>query len=265
MNRPRGGLIGVTSTPTAGLSGVASGMWSLNEVYNWRRAGQWPSSYINPTSISGCNLWLDFSDTSSITLVGGNISQINDKSGNNFHATQSTAADRPGQTTQNGLNCGNWGTTTNSKSLKYSPGGTSNNWREIAIVGVWIGSNGFTDYSGLFTGSTDVGTASGVGLVGDGNNGETWYGIGSASWCSAVILNGTVTSTAFPAIKTPFVIQAYRTSDIGVNGYAVGFDRINSDRGWLGSICEVVAYNRELTTQERLILRNNLKQKWATA
>lgn len=40
-------------------------------------------------------IWLDADDASTITLTGGFISQWNDKSGNNRHATQSTAASRP--------------------------------------------------------------------------------------------------------------------------------------------------------------------------
>jgi hypothetical protein len=40
-------------------------------------------------------LWLDAEDTASITLNGSNVSQWSDKSGNNRHATQGTAADQP--------------------------------------------------------------------------------------------------------------------------------------------------------------------------
>ena len=40
-------------------------------------------------------LWLDADDASTITLNGTNVSQWDDKSGNNRHATQGTAADQP--------------------------------------------------------------------------------------------------------------------------------------------------------------------------
>jgi hypothetical protein len=58
-----------------------------------------------PAKISTA-LWLDAADSSTITLNGSNVSQWNDKSGNNRHATQSTAADQPIYLTanQNGLN-----------------------------------------------------------------------------------------------------------------------------------------------------------------
>lgn len=44
---------------------------------------------------SALALWLDAADAGTITLNGSNVSQWNDKSGNNRHATQATAVNRP--------------------------------------------------------------------------------------------------------------------------------------------------------------------------
>ena len=49
----------------------------------------------NPKSISGLKLWLDVANTSSLTFNGSTVSQVNDLSGNGFHATQSTANNQP--------------------------------------------------------------------------------------------------------------------------------------------------------------------------
>jgi hypothetical protein len=51
-------------------------------------------------------IWLDASDTSSITSSAGKVSQWNDKSGNARHFTQATSANQPttGAATQNGFN-----------------------------------------------------------------------------------------------------------------------------------------------------------------
>ncbi|HVT29206.1 MAG TPA: hypothetical protein VHE81_14415, partial [Lacipirellulaceae bacterium] len=38
---------------------------------------------INPTSISGCVLWVDFADTSHLTISSGTVTSVNDKSGVN--------------------------------------------------------------------------------------------------------------------------------------------------------------------------------------
>lgn len=49
-----------------------------------------------PTSISNCYLWLDSTDTASFTYSSGAVvSQWNDLSGNNYHATQATVAQQP--------------------------------------------------------------------------------------------------------------------------------------------------------------------------
>lgn len=49
----------------------------------------------SPKSISGLKLWLDVANTSSMTFNGSTVSQINDLSGNGFHATQGTANNQP--------------------------------------------------------------------------------------------------------------------------------------------------------------------------
>lgn len=59
-----------------------------------------------PTDISGLQLWLDASDTSTITEAGGSVSQWDDKSGNSNNVVQGTAAKQPttGTRTLNSLN-----------------------------------------------------------------------------------------------------------------------------------------------------------------
>jgi len=49
----------------------------------------------NPRSIAGLKLWLDVANNSSMTFNGSTVSQINDLSGNGFHATQGTANNQP--------------------------------------------------------------------------------------------------------------------------------------------------------------------------
>ena len=60
----------------------------------------------NPASFSTLKLWLDASDDSTITHSSNAVSQWNDKSGNNNHATQGTSSNKPSTNTssQNGLN-----------------------------------------------------------------------------------------------------------------------------------------------------------------
>ena len=48
-----------------------------------------------PSELSNLSLWLDASDTSTITHTSNAVAQWADKSGNNYHATQETAANKP--------------------------------------------------------------------------------------------------------------------------------------------------------------------------
>ena len=60
-----------------------------------RGIAQLKSAFFNPRSISGCQFWLDVADAANRTVVGTTVSQLNDKSGNNYNATQTTVASRP--------------------------------------------------------------------------------------------------------------------------------------------------------------------------
>jgi hypothetical protein len=60
---------------------------------------------INPLHLTPA-LWIDFSDSSKVTLNGSTISQVNDKSANALNFTQAVALNQPSYQTavQNGLN-----------------------------------------------------------------------------------------------------------------------------------------------------------------
>ena len=196
-----------------------------------------------------------------MTLESGFISQVNDLSGNGYNATASSGS-RPTTSTMNGLTCANWGTAANNLRLAYSSSGNNRNWREVAVVAAWDGTETtFPSFNGLFTGSAESGTSSGIGLIGSLSE-SGWY---SVSWPTGVLLNNVSTTTAFNTIKSAFVVQFWRSSDVGVNGYCLGQDRqitFAGNRGWIGRICEVVAYNAELSSGNRTLLRNYLALKW---
>lgn len=75
----------------------------------------------DPRSIPGLQLWIDASVSSSVTLNSGNVSLINDLSGNGRHLEQTTAATQPAYLTsgRNGRNVIDFGTT-NGKWLRQT-------------------------------------------------------------------------------------------------------------------------------------------------
>jgi hypothetical protein len=113
--RGRGGYIGFNRVPAAtAVNSAASGVWTLQEAESLKRAGTWPVPFVNPTQLSGLQLWLDASDSStlydattggSLVAADGGVARWEDKSGNARHATQSTAENRPARKTaiQGGL------------------------------------------------------------------------------------------------------------------------------------------------------------------
>jgi hypothetical protein len=208
----------------------------------------------NPKSISGLGFWYDFSDTSSVTLDENSlIQQLNDKSGNGRNLTQGTAANRPGIATVNGRQAGDWGTGTNVKHLANS---TSGNWREVAFVIDYDGANPFGAIYGVVNGNSST-----AGVLTFSNT--SWLTLAQGSGYSNFNTNGTETAIALPAILSPAVVQAWRTTDTpAFDGIRVGTDRGFAGRGWLGKICEIMAWTRELTAAERTAIRRGLAAKW---
>jgi hypothetical protein len=98
--RGRGGYIGFNRVPAAAaFNSAASGVWTLREAESLKRGGTWPVAFVNPTQLSGLQLWLDASDSStlydatsggSLVAADGTVKRWEDKSGNSRHATEAT-------------------------------------------------------------------------------------------------------------------------------------------------------------------------------
>lgn len=95
------GLIGGTRLPD-GTAASVSGIHQLSQQYEWRMRAIWPFS--DPLLLTGCQLWLDAADAStlydaasggSLVAADGGVARWQDKSGNGRHATQSTSGNRP--------------------------------------------------------------------------------------------------------------------------------------------------------------------------
>ena len=80
------------------IEGYLSTKWGLTQT-------SFSSTAFSPTSITGCQLWFDASDTASLTpsaiTTGTKVSQWNDKSGNNRHMSNATSASQPTYSTSN--------------------------------------------------------------------------------------------------------------------------------------------------------------------
>lgn len=71
----------------------------MSRIGHGLRRGRYVAAAASGPPVAGYDIWIDFSDLSSLTLVGSDISQANDKSGNGNHVAQSTSGRRPTSTT----------------------------------------------------------------------------------------------------------------------------------------------------------------------
>ena len=234
-----------------------------------------------PAQLSGLALWLDAADVNTITLNGANVSQWNDKSGNNRNVSQTTASRQPAFVA-NSLNNnpiiafdGTDDTLVNpGAALIRNVGGAS-----IILVGrrrtdvaseataVMIPTSAATRatilWRGVFAGNTGVGTG-GRRLVTD-----SFQALGTQPYTSnyevvisrfdyanadlRLFQNGTQTG------QRAFQTAGITENDAGglfVGANTVGSSTINLD------LAEIIIVHSALSTEQRQLLEGYLAWKW---
>ena len=192
-------MLGVTSPYFDIKSGA-----NLSLYWGSSDGGTTASSWDNEVSIGKkkpkLNLWLDASDSSTITHSSNTVSQWNDKSGFAYHATSSTGP-TTGSSTINGLNALTFGS--GKKISSSTP--TSANWQDVYIIARWEGGSNFGSHPGLFTGTTNAGND--IGIIGGWNNTDLY----TTNWFDNIYLNTAVASNSgvLNKMTTPFLISGF--------------------------------------------------------
>ena len=221
-----------------------------------------------PTDIGDCELWLDSSDSSTITETSGSVSQWNDKSGNGNNATQGVGANQPttGTSNQNGNNVLDFAddqflelpsdlypipsddntvfvvsrrnSETGSVAAAFAgAGGGQNRW--ITFYNTTVGSISFrNDGAGASSVSSSGNTNTQFQIIRGRREGTTQaIAINSGSESSNTnATNATITSL-----------------DIGGVGTSLSLE---------GEVAEVIVYSRSLTSTEISDVENYLAAKW---
>lgn len=230
-----------------------------------------------PVDISGCSLWLDAADESTITLSGSSVTQWNDKSGNGFVATPLDNAVT--KTTLNGntaLNFGGnrmtipdftwnmsftsiivWNAYYGSQMIGLCESTASNAaWQDYISTGNW----GLIMLNNNATSSTDPNYIRGPDDYWPGApapivTGNQWF-IFSIGYTA-----GTTTITNYAvngSARTANAVSAQTGSNTGVyfiNGLANGaYDT--------SQVAEIIHYNTSLTTSQREQVEAYLAWKW---
>lgn len=234
-----------------------------------------------PTDITGCTLWLDFSDadclftdagTTKVSSDGDLIYQANDKSGNNKHATQSNSAYRPSYKTgaQNSLSAGY--TAMNSKCYMNHPYplGTATDFTVFlhAELTELFNYAGFLGYR-FAAGYTMNTTADGALQVGTDLTNRINVAAGlSANTNYLFVLKKSGSSTGNFSAKvnngTPYVNTGKTASSpnsgtmqLFATGYAPTADSM------AGYIYEYIVYNSALSDADIGTVETYLNNKWA--
>jgi len=272
------------ASPTVGQQSTQNG-----RVYSWTGSA-WElvpvdaSALFSPLTVANCELWLDASDSSSVTLTSGAVSQWNDLSGNNRHATQGTANNRPAYSaTVNGRNVI---TFDGVNDCLFSGLASSAITGYVTMFCVcrpsssWTASGTANYKSPLMARNADGSAAWGLTFYFDQSLGAgrlalniMWRGAGYNYSGGSKVDLGTVSLLCGRLSSSDSDRRNCGSSNAWPNSYTAGtggasnrFLTIGADdnqlRYWTDYVCEVLVYSRSLTTAEVLSIESYLIGKW---
>lgn len=205
-------------------------------------------------------LWLDAADASTVTTVSGAVSQWNDKSGNNRHATQAEAGRRPGYS-------GNRITFNGSTFLSCDPG-WGNFWEWLLVLK-------FDRADVLQVPIRDSQAFGATGVVAYSSSSSSFYRLRNtenASYKTSISsefgtdtrIHGFSSRTTNQAFAFVDGIQKTSWAVSGVMGSTLflGINGLFRDNGLQGSMCEFVLLPSQADDATRQRLEGYLAHKW---
>lgn len=226
-----------------------------------------------PQSITGIRLWLDGSDSSTLSLSGTTVTQWRDKSGigNNTSATGGTST-----YTINAVN----GLSAIMLNNSWLTGGFATSYTGTQVQAFGVGT--LTTSSGGYGRMLSLGRPG----VNDYNSTDTTFMLIRNTAQNIMIgRNGSYLSVNLPGYSTPFLAQSSHngaTEYIGLNGtltpssqntgvsgnfnitsYGIGTNTNTGDTTyWAGYVCELIYYVGLLTTLQIQQVEGYLAWKW---
>jgi hypothetical protein len=214
-----------------------------------------------PTQISGCALWLDAADRASITLTGSNITNVNDKSGQNVVLSNATGFSYatnlfnrsypsfynpnggrvPGTTARLGVNA-SFAITVPFTVFFVGHDITTSDYGYVIDSGP---SGAFSNRPYLYNGSL---------ITQFGNTGTTLSARSPFQGCAQFYNSATMrinSSSVYTGSLATFTIP----------GITIG-NRLSLNEAWPGHLCEILIYNKSITTKERQQVEGYLAYKW---
>ncbi len=231
---------------------------------------------INPFSF-GLNVlsytptvWLDASDISSITHVGGSVSQWSDKSGNANHVSQPSGGNQPktGISSINGFNvitfsAASFQSLYKSSGLNFGAG----SYTMIAVFSVpsitpssWIIYNG--NYCGISQG--EAGGSNPTADCSFSNTSSSVKRYGETSFTGPRLF-GAIRNGSSQFLFDHLSDKSTATAN-NVSSGAFNIGSFNGGAAFTtGDIAEIICWNRVLSNAERNAICNHLKNKWGVS
>ena len=217
-----------------------------------------------PTQVSGCSLWLDAADSSTVTLSGSTATQWNDKSGNERNSTSCSATY---SNRINGLSC---------MTNPIISGPITNSGSSIVTIFI-VGTKAST--GGLYDNMLALNLSPITNYYGAGTLFACYYG-GTSPPQFYCYMSGNLSLSFVGAVNTPFIFNAFQTGttgstygngtsygDVGTAGSTFNYTTyyIGACTGgpaWIGNIGEIIVYNSILSISQRQQVESYLAQKW---
>ena len=225
-------------------------------AWKWGLQSSLPSFV--PTSLTNCQIWLDASDSSTITMNGSTVASWRDKTGNGFNVSQSTTASQPTVGTNSIVFNG-------STSLQYS-----------GSVGIFGSS--YTSYV-VHTCTNNADYRQGIISIKDSTTGfdfeigqfYVWVSGGSiyhqfSSSVNSITMLG-LTSTTSLGLNYSINGQPFTGGGAGWTSVSSGSSLLignsqYSGIGYIGTLNEYLLFTRTLTTTEHNQVTGYLAWKW---
>jgi hypothetical protein len=224
-----------------------------------------------PTSIAGCQLWLDSADSNSITRSGSNVTAWSDKSGNGHLFTGTGAVTSNIQSnTKTSLYFNGSG------YLSYNSLSITNPYTIFTVAYQSINNN---SYQRILNGVGPIGADFLIAMGAVGSNVATFLGFGS-NWNDAsanipltqsLLTTNIICSTVSVGTITTHVNGITLDSKTGSTN--PNFTGLNIAGGWgtmanagyqtwTGHVCEVIHYPGVIATNQRQKVEGYLAHKW---
>lgn len=231
--------------------------------------------FFSPRSITGCSFWFDATDSSTITLSSGSLTQWNDKSGNgkNFTAVSGFANATVSSAYQNGLNVFNF----SGNGLYRTPTGSAVYPQDAYIIVALKSTTSHVDVLGMGDSTTDNFNS----LTFAENVASRWQN-GSSGGGRLIYSPSNETSTSFLLMQWSIangnfllrrngtqLVQGSRTYGFSSPSTAriqIGYRHTDTVYGtyanFSGYIGEIAIFNSQLGTTDRQNIESYLAQKW---